>query len=100
MLMPRKWGKRQNLHSVNTEKIRNKNAAVIYLGKITNHVASTLITFTQNIEQKQVNIIIKGLVIKKQFRQITKILPINLVLFAVNLFPKHLVKESLYKLKT
>jgi hypothetical protein len=37
----------------------------IYLGKISNHVASSFITFTQNIEQKQVNIIIEGLVIKE-----------------------------------
>jgi hypothetical protein len=37
----------------------------IYLGKISDHVASSFITFTQNIEQKQVNIIIEGLVIKE-----------------------------------
>ena len=59
---------------------------MIYLGKISNHVTSSFITFTQNVEQKEVNVIVKGLVIKKQFCQITKVLPINFVLFAINLF--------------
>lgn len=62
------------------------NSIMIYLGKISNHVASSIITFTQNVKQKEVNVIVKGLVIKKQFCQITKVLSINFVLFAVNLF--------------
>lgn len=61
---------------------------MIYLRKIPNHMASSIITLTQYVKQEEINIIVKGLVIKKQFCQITKILPINLVFFAVNLSNK------------
>jgi hypothetical protein len=66
---------------INTTKIITE----LYLGEISNHMTSPVITFTEYIKQEQVDIVIQGFVIKKEFGQITKVLSINLILLPINL---------------
>src|SRR5690348_4023720 len=56
----------------------------VYLGEISYHVATAVVTLAQDVEQERFHIIVQCLVIQEQLGQQAEVLTVNLVLLSVH----------------
>ena len=53
------------------------------------HMSTTLITLAQNVEQKEVDVIVQGFVVQEQLGQVAQVLAVGPLLLAVHLKHRH-----------